>query len=205
MKKLFLIALIATTFSVNAQKQKILIENPSKEIGIRFNEMRFNSNIDFVFKKQMKYNPNKYMRYRIALNENMFLGNIKPCACGNVNFNYALAIGQENRVNFTNKFRFIHGAELSIKTAGAFNLNNLGNKPFTSFNVNSQLGYFLGFQFQPNKNLIFTIEHIPTAIGYDFHSYVYYNPISEQKARGWNQEFHPVFGFKPKFTVTYKF
>lgn len=204
MKKLILIALLTATISVNAQNQKTTIENPSKEIGIRFNEMKINSNIDFVFKKQMKYNPNKYMRYRIAMNENMFTGNINLCSCDKNTFNYSLAIGNEYRVNFTNKFRFIHGLEFSLNTSGKIDFNNLNNKPLNRFNINPQLGYFLGFQYQ-HKNLIFTLEHMPTAVEYDFNSYTYYNTATEKRTRGWDQGFNPKFGFKPKLTVTYKF
>lgn len=199
--------LIFNTIS-NAQtaKSKNSIQNPSREIGLRMNSLNIKNknNFELVYKQQSRGNSNKFMRYRLLINENFFIGNKGgSCNC-DPTFNLGAAIGRESRINFTEQFRFIHGFELSVKTHGKLDFGSNAAGPFSNIYVRPELGYVLGFQYQTKSNLTFSLETTPS-IGYEYNAYSYTNYYSEKRTRVTDSRMAYGLNFKPTFSITYKF
>jgi hypothetical protein len=129
-------------------------ETRPHELGLRFSGINFNGNNNFnlVYKKQ-KDNPLKYKRYRFIL-ANISTGDVT----GIVTPFFALggAIGGEKRKSLNDKFKYIHGWDLS----GNYNFAS-NNNSSDSHRANVSLGYVVGFQYDISKEFCLNLEAIP--------------------------------------------
>ncbi|MEM6380066.1 MAG: hypothetical protein AAF705_17870, partial [Bacteroidota bacterium] len=117
------------------------------EIGLRTSNLE---DFSLIYKKQKR--PNQFIRYRLLfasasyqerMDQNLFRGNI------------GIAIGKENRKNISERFQFLHGFEPAISISS---FNQTSNN---AFNLNLNLGYVIGFQYEFAEHFYFNVETIP--------------------------------------------
>ncbi len=139
MKSRLLQTLYLTLFISIVSSASLHAQNDMKEIGLRLGA----SGSDFVFKKEKK--PNKFMRYRVGLNNLGLLGNDNFVA--SVNFGIAM----EKRRSIDDKLWFISGLEPSLSFA------TVSDNSF----LRVGLGYILGFQYDVSEAFYVNIEATP--------------------------------------------
>lgn len=120
----------------------------SKEVGLRLASFE---NFDFIYKKEKA--TNKLMRYRLGVAN---IGFTSSNENESISAQFGFAIGVENRNAINEKFYFIHGIEPFFSVALA------SNSRITNWNLQTGLGYVLGFHYNLNDEFYVNLETIPS-------------------------------------------
>lgn len=136
-KKIFLLLFLNAVFVGIAYSQ-------SHEAGIRFSSL---SNFDFIYKKQSA--AGNFHRFRIAA---VNASALSRSTGTDFNLGLGLAYGYEKRLALGDKTYFLHGFEPSV--FADFRPNGQ--------NVNFQLGYVLGLQYNFHRQFYVNLELLPS-------------------------------------------
>jgi len=163
MKNLICILLISLTTMIPCMTMQGQDTAQKHELGIRMSSL---NNFGLIYKKHRE--EQKYLRFRLGyVNVSGEINQLTRTNPGelpfvnqrnSVNTAFGFNLGWENRKKITEELLFIHGFEPGLQ----MNVEYAGQAiSGTSFYANAYLGYVLGFQYDFNEKISFSMESIP--------------------------------------------
>lgn len=141
---------LITVFLSLALIHSVQAQSDYREVGTRFNSF---DNFGVIYKKERA--ENRLTRYNLAV---LNLGLVEGSRFDQYSIGAQVSMGWEKRKQIEEKLKFIHGLNPSIGFTHTDLTNGTDN---SQTNINLQLGYVLGLQYDVSDNLYVNIEVIP--------------------------------------------